>query len=60
MQGVRTEHPLRPLGLIVTAGGIVLSGFGVLALVSLLPIGILVTLGGLVLLVGDAIGDLES
>ena len=60
MQGVRTEHPLRPLGLIVTAGGLLLSGFGVSALVSLLPFGILITLGGIVLVVADVLGELES
>ena len=60
MHEARTEHPLRVLGLIVTAGGLVLSAFAVSALVALLPIGILITLGGMVLLVADAAGKLES
>ena len=60
MEGVRTEHRLRSLGLIVTAGGLMLSGFGVSSVVALLPIGILVTLGGMVLVVADAARELES
>ena len=60
MEEVRTERRLRPLGLIVTAGGLLLGGFGVSSLVSLLPIGILVTLGGIVILVAGAVDELES
>jgi hypothetical protein len=59
MQGVRTEHPLRALGLIVTAGGLLVSAVGVSASVALLPFGILITLGGMVLVVADAAGELE-
>jgi hypothetical protein len=47
------------MGLIVTAGGLVLSGFGVASLVALLPIGILVTLGGVVLVVVDRAEELQ-
>ena len=58
MHPVRSEHGLRRLGLIVTAGGFVLSGFGVATSVALLPVGILIALAGMVLVLTEAAADI--
>ena len=58
MHPVRSEHRLRRLVLIVTAGGLVLSGFGVWTSVALLPVGILTTLAGIVLVLTEAAGEI--
>jgi hypothetical protein len=60
MPGVRTERRLWHLGLIVIALGLVLSGLGVWASVSLLPFGILACLAGAVLMAVEAAQGLTS